>query len=885
MNTVDFRNRSISFCIVVVLSGCIGSGFDPRDAGEDAEADVAIDADPDDTGPGDADRDDAGDEDTGPGDADPDDGGSEDSDPDVVETGDGDVEDAADVEDGPPPLGDLAASPSRFEERWASLRSNLVFESTITRADGYRLPGLNASSSADWAVVSAPVTIDAHSATVTITVDTRDLDPGSHSTAITVFGDDAYSIPVVINVDLRVQPHFYIGPEPGTCHHSDDFWGDIDTCDYYGAEALIDAAAALIGTGGRIFIYADGSSPARYDGPIEVFGETRISPAEGFTRDDVQVMSSEGDSTFILSGDNIHLQDITIINGCSSGGAIMAWPSYGEPSGATEGHLIEGIVGLALCPEILGGNGLQEPFRLGPVNTLRNSMFIGYYEGHINLSEASGARIVNNTLIHFQYTGGLWNVSGGADLVIANNVVIMLSRSVDTFISASSGTSGLSLTDNYVEGVSSLGEGLDLVWTPGPIEGNAVGEVELESPINPLPLGDSSQRAGLVIPGEGVSLDGVDLESAADVRPGAFQVPSTLSLPRPTVVHVGSGDCGGSTCDVMAAEDDEIQRAVWSAWPGGVVEVHESGTPYAGNAVISWGITLRGMGDSPEDVVLESGEEDELLLDVDLWRHESVLTVLKDLDEPVLIEDLTVVLDADAEADAYAIRLESTDVMPPDSPHELRRLIVASTGAGSGLGPALYLGHDVLAQDILIGGEFNVCIRFGLRYHSYNEANVSTSQVVNVTCRLFGTGEHEPDAVFDVASVDDSIFANIAVETSLPAPIFRAHRRSSGDTGVTAQDVPTSFTAHSVSYRGPTELFDGFSDVDGTYTMTDVVEVGLGDPFFVGATDSTLAPGAAAMDSGVDPSTLDSDLSPGTSLNNVDRAGHQIDRGAYEQGL
>lgn len=887
MNTIGHQYHSVLGLIVVVLSGCIGSGFHPRDAGEEADADVHVDADERvDTDPGDADPDDAGDEDTGPGDADPDDGGSDDGDlGDVEIVDDGDVTDASDAEDGPPPLGALVASPNSFEEHWASLRSNLVFETTITREDGYRLPGLSASSVADWAVVSAPVAIDAYSATITITVDTRDLAAGSHGTAITVYGDDAYSIPAIIDVDIRAVPHYHVGPSPRTCHHTDDFLGDIDTCDYYGDEAIIDAALDMVATGGRILIYADGSSPARYAGPVEVFGDTWISPSAGFTRDDVLVMSTGGESTFMLSGDNIHLQDITILNGCGSQGAVMAWPAYNEPSGATEDHLIEGIVGLAFCPEILGGNSLTEPLRIGPTNTIRNSMFVGYYEGSIDLSEASGARIVNNTFVHYQNTGGLWDVSGGADLVIANNVVAILTRSISTFLTASAGTSGLTLADNYVEGVSSLGEGLDLVWMPGPIEGNVVGEVELESPMNPLPLSDSAQRAGLVVSGEGVSLDGVDLSSVAELRPGAFQLPSTLSLPRRATIRVGSGDCGGSGCDVTASEDNEIQRAVWSAWPGGVVEVYGSGTPYAGNAVISWSITLRGMGASPEDVVLESGEEDELLLDFSLWRHDSVLTVLKDLEDPVLIEELTVIVDADAAADDHAIMLESNVGRPPSRSHELRRLIAETVGVSSGLDSALYLGHDVLSQEVLINGDFNVCVRFGMRYQTYSEANASTSQVVNMTCRLNGSGEHEPDAVFDVASVEDSIFANIAVETSGAAPMFRARRRSLDDTGVTALDTPTSFTAHSVSYRGPTELFDGFADVDGTYVLVDVVEVDAPDPFFVSATDSTLAPGAAAIDSGVDPSTLDPDLSPGTSLNNVDRTGGQIDRGAYEQGL
>lgn len=95
MSTMNCRYFFILSLVAIMLSGCIGSGFDPRDAGEDADPDVTTDADPDD----------AGDEDTGLGDADYEDGGIEDSDLSDVDFGDSDVLDAADAEDGPPPLG------------------------------------------------------------------------------------------------------------------------------------------------------------------------------------------------------------------------------------------------------------------------------------------------------------------------------------------------------------------------------------------------------------------------------------------------------------------------------------------------------------------------------------------------------------------------------------------------------------------------------------------------------------------------------------------------------------------------------------------------------------------------------------------------------------
>jgi hypothetical protein len=369
-----------------------------------------------------------------------------------------------------------------------------------------------------------------------------------------------------------------------------------------------------------------------------------------------------------------------------------------------------------------------------------------------------------------------------------------------------------------------------------------------------------------------VSLDGVDLATAADVRPGAYQLPSALSLPRRTVVRVGAGDCGAAPCDVDASVDNEIQRALWSAWPGSVVEVYPAAAAYAGNAVIGWPVTLRGVGDDPEAIVLRSREEDPLLLDFDTWRHESVLTVLRDLGGPVTVEGVTIVVDTETEADDHGLFVETNVSHPPSSPHSIRRVALETLGVGSGLVSALYLGHDVVVQDVLIRGAFEVCVRFGLRSEDYYEAAVSTSHVVNLTCRLTGT-------------VDGSIFADIAVELSEPAPLFRAQRRSSGDTGTTARDAPESFSVYALSARGQGETFDGFADGDGTYTLVDVETVADGDPFFASATDSTLVAGASAMDTGVDPSSTDSALEPGTSLDGVDRSGRAIDRGAYEQGI
>jgi hypothetical protein len=154
-----------------------------------------------------------------------------------------------------------------------------------------------------------------------------------------------------------------------------------------------------------------------------------------------------------------------------------------------------------------------------------------------------------------------------------------------------------------------------------------------------------------------------------------------------------------------------------------------------------------------------------------------------------------------------------------------------------------------------------------------------------VTCRQQKTVGGQPLAAFEVASVNGSDYFNIAVELAEVAPLFRAQRRSSSDTGVIALDEPTAFQATAWVVLNPGPDYDGFTDAEGTYVLTDVDEVLAIDPFFVSAIDSHLDIGAAGLDSGVDPVSIDSMLTPGTDFDGVSRAtALAIDRGAYEQG-
>jgi len=216
--------------------------------------------------------------------------------------------------------------------------------------------------------------------------------------------------------------------------------------------------------------------------------------------------------------------------------------------------------------------------------------------------------------------------------------------------------------------------------------------------------------------------------------------------------------------------------------------------------------------------------------------------------------------------------------------HVLRRLRVTSSGSGSGLDEGLLVGDRTLVQDVLVHGDFESCVTFGPRMYASQKTPAATGRVVNLTCRLTGSESHAPRAAFEVASVKDTLLANVAVDLSVAAPLFKAQRRSAGDTGVTALDVPASFTLQAAAIRGVSTTFDGFTAASGSYKLVSVDTVLVGDPFFVSATDSHLAGGAKAIDTGVDPATLDSSLKAGVSIDGVSRQGRKIDRGAFEQG-
>jgi hypothetical protein len=697
-------------------------------------------------------------------------------------------------------------------------------------------------------------------------------------------------------------PEYHIGPIADSCPHNDPSGTPTTVCDFEGYSGLEDAVVAAPAEGARFYLYDELGSGTGFGAcSVNIPANSYLGVAPGIDPGNVIVACTSGSSSngvIELFGDNIHVERLTIVNLAGTHYAITAWPAGDEPENATGGHLIENVLGMALHAEYLGGNSLVEPLGLGSDTTVRNCHFYGHYENQWEMTYVNNTRFLNNTFVYFQQAGTPSvrpepdppedSIQGTDGIVFANNVFLSLTRQEDNMLLGDDTTTNLSVTGNLIEGYTEAVIDLDPADLTNNVQGNILGQAELESPYVPKFLADSSQQPTGLVPGEGVSLDGVSIEGRSDILPGAYQLRSSMNGPRRMTIRVGNANCGANGCDIDVSEDNEIQRAVWNSWPGGTIELYPYDS-YAGNAVIPWGLTLTGMGDQPEDVVLISAEEDPLWTTIEMWeRHNSILTALHRMDIPVLIENLHLIVDSDTQSDDRAILIEGSQEngSSPADWHILRRLRIEALALGTpGLFQALFLGDKVRVQDVLINGDFASCIRFGVRYTEARETPPTSDQIINLTCRLTGTGDYLPEAAFDVASIVDTLFINMTLEQDASASVFRAQRRSTGDTAAIALDVPDSYDLYALTLRGYTTYSEGFDDIHGTYTESGKVVLDVGDPFFESETDSHLATDCTAIDSGIDPATIDASLSAGVSLDGVDRQTVQdIDRGAYEQG-
>jgi hypothetical protein len=686
-------------------------------------------------------------------------------------------------------------------------------------------------------------------------------------------------------------PDIHVGAGPETCPHELPDGSDVTTCDYWDWGGLGEASLAAPAEGARFLLYDDLGGQSVFEGPVDIPGGSWIGAAPGIDPANVVLFGPRwtDNGPLRLAGDDIHVDGLTILVTVSNMVAISSWPAEGNSAGATTGHLIEHVIAFAVDQEIQGYNGIVPPVSLSHDTTVRDCHFLGYFELSIDAQATSNLRFVHNTFVLFQSNDDSpLEVSGSQGFTFANNVVLSLAREEAALVLADPGTTDLTVTGNLIEGFDDVAVGQN-PGDPGTrVSDNLLAQAELESPRVPRFLVGSTQRIAGPVPGEGRSLDGVDIQGLAGVYPGAYQQPSALGLPRRSVVRLGRGDCGGSPCDLDADQvGQDVQEAVWSAWPGAEVQVFPSPIPYAGFALIGWPVSLRGMGQALDEVVLENSYDDDMLEYFDIYdRHDATLIVLQYIDAPVHISDLSLRLDSSRAGDNWAIFSEDPIDQADQPPHRFERLEITSAGVETGLYGGFMLGARSVVQDSLVWGGFATCAQLGPRTDDAEPTPASNAKIVNLTCRLIGADVQAPAAFLDVAAADGAVLVDIAAESIIPIPLLRAQRRSTGDTGVYALDPPGYFLAVAISALNASVLHDGFDDTISSFDEWDIEPLVPGDPLFVDAGDSHLAQDSTALDSGTNPADLDGALTPGISLDGVDRSLVQaVDRGCYEQGL
>jgi hypothetical protein len=678
----------------------------------------------------------------------------------------------------------------------------------------------------------------------------------------------------------------HIGPAEGLCPH-DEADPANTTCDFVGTYALRIAAGTAEAQGGfaLIVMHPDVDEPAQFLGGVEIPGDTTVTAAPGVPRDMVEVyFGGEVDGTLRLIGDDVHLHDFTIVERAGAEHAFVTRLVVDEPGTETGGHLLENLSIASIRAEVVGTNSIVAPFdAVGPDTTVINNHFWGYFESQWRLQFATGSVFAHNTIIAYEDIGteALFDARGADGIEISNNVIASLTQDEPVLVAVDDLSGSVTVVGNALEGFDSV---FGAVATPGLIDAdNTLGPLPAQSPHEPLLLADAPLTASPMGASIGRSLDGVALEGASDLLPGAFQVRSPVAGPRPSVVRVGDGSCGGERCDFERSDANEIQHAIWRTWPGGTVEIYPSDQPYAGPGIVSWPMTVRGMGSQPDDVTLRRVGEDPFLVRGDVWGGGSpaVVRVNRSLGAPSLVEMLTL----EAGTGQIGLTHEGLGSAAPAGRHELRRLILRDDGttAGAPATFAMYLGSEVVAHDILIHGDYATCVRFGPRSYEGSVTPATTTYVHHLTCRLTEPLADGTQSVFDVASVDGTIMADIVAELSDGGAVFRAQRRTSSDAGALAANPPTAFTAHSLMVRGHAVVYDDFDPLLAAIDVTALSAILVGDPMFVSVADSHLAPGAVGIDGGVNPTTLDGGLSLGTALDGVSRAGQPVDRGCYEQ--
>ncbi len=787
------------------------------------------------------------------------------------------------VRDGGRPPG-IFANPTAFDRPWVDRGTALTFEVDVDYPGA--TPELSASTE-PWMTADFVEAGDDHH-TLTLSVDTAPLAEGAYSAtvAITAGGLD----PAEVHVSFRLFRPIYVGPANATCPHVTPQNMMSSACTFVGELAVAEAAQAAQPYD-HLILFDGLDGPAYFVAPTEGIrlpGLTWIGAAERRSPEDVNVRCQNARGLRLL-GDGVRVEGFSIVSAGSCDRLIDTWTADVAEDG-TGRHEIDRMILAAIRPEVFGANSIQFAVGLSEDTQLTNSWIFGHWEGIGDLSFAHRSRLVNNTYVSYQSHDATIAAAGTQGLTVANNVFVTVSGATTSLIVGNTATSSLTVAGNVHEGTpADIVRGLDEFDLSNRIVDNTLG-ADIDSPLDPRFFADATPPpVSALAPAVGVSFDGVPIDGRTRVVPGAFQNRSDNNGPRRTVARVGPDTC--AACDFTTADVNEIQRAAWSLWPGGRLEI-EPGT-YAGNVVVSWPIDIVGVRGSADAIVLEGRDEDVWLRQHGAWAsHRAVIAVTRDAPPPLQISNLTVAVNSNQRVGEAGIFVEGVPAWMDLPDHHVVRQVEIRTddAANRGLFWGFVVGQGVIVQDALVRGAWSTCGRVAGGNPSSSEYPSVTAAIVNVTCRLQGPPPlHAPVSGFEIANVDQARFVNTIVEassTSTTTALFRAQRRSQNDTGVLARDPPMSFGAYAVHHRGFGAVFGDFTAASGTYDLAGLEEVGgvVGDDMlFVGPDDSHLTNLAPARDSGLDPASVWTELSLGVSLDGVTRVNPTVDRGCYEQ--
>ncbi len=802
----------------------------------------------------------------------------------VVELGPNTGSDTGPVDTGPvdPPDPVLRASPGRARQPWADIGPPLVFEILLSDETGVldlSETTITAEAPASWMEISYEPTAD-RDKTAIIRIDTtHDEVPRDYAASLRFEADGAT---VDVPVAFRLFTPVHVGPTVNACPH-EGASGPVSLCDHFGDGGLQDATNDNQPYP-HIIMHNNGGNPFEYRGPIDVNHLSWISGAPDAAPASVVVRQpsrcSDGNGVIDLNADGIRLEGFTLISASECIAAVSSWRG-GNRDDRTRDHEIRRMVIATYEAEYYGVNNITQALALSETTTVANCHIHGFFESMGDLSGASGTLIAHNTFVFFQKFGsrfpppgaeGAGNVRGTQDISIVNTGFIALPNALEPLLQADIQTENLMVQGNTFFGFTSAQAtqfGQDL--TRNNVDADPRVGVRLKSPYEPLFLDTPAPPA--VYPGlelSGRSLDDVPLENGvaqgeASTIPGAFQ--KAVAGSPSTRIRLGPESC--SDCDIRTSAENEVQLAVWNLWPGGRLEIRPG--RYAGNAIVTWPVVISGTG-TPEETILENRVENILWRENDLFRlHSAVLVATPDAEPGFLVERLTLEVSDLRSPAVHALLLEGTS--DSDTRHRIRNVIVKHTSTPSDPPSnvpqaAVVVGDRSFIQDTLIQGPWKACA--SAQFRNTDEV-FSDIELINITCRLNGTGDFAPDGGIQISRVERANIFNWILEAPDNTPATVLYNQE--------ELLPDSFQARAVHYRG---FANGPGFTTGGTLIVDVDA--LTEPqTFVSEDDSRLIINAQSRDTGLLPSAFSSRWVEGRGLDDQPRGPTNIDRGAYEQ--